>query len=256
MTDLENLPQDGDTSKTDPAATKKKEASSKKNIHAGHRQRQKDLYLKVGMDEFSPHVALEMLLYYVNARGDTNPLAHRLIREFGSFAGVLDASVEDLCRVEGVGKNTAVFLHMMPDVFRYYSKDRQKNVKALTSYDDFKKYCETLYIGILEENTHLICLDTAGKILSVNVIAKGSITANSIDTRLIVENATKVRAASLVLTHNHPTGHPNPSPQDMKTTLQIMKLLKPIGIVVLDHVIVGRTGTYSMGEMNILANLT
>ena len=76
-------------------------------MHEGHRKRMRGKFLQSGKDAFHEHEMLEMLLYYSNARGDTNPLAHTLIDEFGSFSGVLDASFEDLLKVKGVGENMA-----------------------------------------------------------------------------------------------------------------------------------------------------
>lgn len=93
-------------------------------IHTGHRRRMRSRVAENGFASLEPHEALECLLYITNARKNTNRMAHELIDRFGDFAGVLDASEEDLMTVEGVGPATARMLHLMPDVCRYYTQCR------------------------------------------------------------------------------------------------------------------------------------
>lgn len=103
------------------------------SIHEGHRQRLKDRFRQEGLDGFNEVNALEMLLFYCVPRSDTNPLAHRLIERFGSFSAVLDASIEELETVEGVGHNISTFLAFIPQLERYYNDNKNKNLKILTS---------------------------------------------------------------------------------------------------------------------------
>jgi DNA repair protein RadC len=93
-------------------------------VHKDHRQRMLQRVLRQGLDQFEPHQALEVLLYFAVPRQDTNPLAHRLIDHFGSLAAVLDAQAEDLMRIPGVGERTAIFLSMMPELFNLYRRGR------------------------------------------------------------------------------------------------------------------------------------
>ena len=88
--------------------------------HAKHRERMRTRFLEHGLDNFADHEVLELLLFYAVPRGDVNPLAHRLLDEFGSLANVLEAETPDLCRVEGMGEKTAAFLHLLPPMFRRY----------------------------------------------------------------------------------------------------------------------------------------
>ena len=88
--------------------------------HEGHRQRMRARVEQYGLESLAPHEALEYLLYITNARRDTNGIAHALLERFGSFAGVLEASEEELCRVPGVGPASARMLHLQPEVIRYY----------------------------------------------------------------------------------------------------------------------------------------
>ena len=92
--------------------------------HEGHRQRMRARVEQYGLESLAPHEALEYLLYITNARRDTNGIAHALLERFGSFAGVLEASEEELCRVPGVGPASARMLHLLPEVSRYYEHSR------------------------------------------------------------------------------------------------------------------------------------
>ena len=94
------------------------------SIHEGHRQRLKQRFADHGERVFDDHQLLELMLFYAVPQGDVNPLAHRLINHFGSFAAVLDASPEDLRQVKGVGEHTALYLSMFPQVMRRYLASR------------------------------------------------------------------------------------------------------------------------------------
>lgn len=89
---------------------------SKKYLHAGHRSRMRRRFLRDGLDSFADHEVLELLLFYAMPRQDVNPMAHALLEKFGSLPEVLDAPVEALCTVHGVGPKVARFLTLIPDV--------------------------------------------------------------------------------------------------------------------------------------------
>jgi DNA repair protein RadC len=84
------------------------------NLHVGHRERLRKRFLEEGLDIFEDHQILELLLFHVIPRGDTNPIAHRLIKRFGSLSAVLEADPKDVASVEGIGEKAAAFLSMIP----------------------------------------------------------------------------------------------------------------------------------------------
>ena len=112
--------------------------------HEGHRQRMRARVEQYGLESLAPHEALEYLLYITNARRDTNGIAHALLERFGSFAGVLEASEEELCRVPGVGPASARMLHLLPEVSRYYEHSRTSTEGALTTTERLAAYLPTL----------------------------------------------------------------------------------------------------------------
>ena len=104
--------------------------------HSGHRKRLKKRAELEGLEHFEPHNLLELLLFYTIPRADTNDTGHRLLDEFGSFAGVLDASPQALMRVHGVGRETALFLSMLPAVFRMYVQSQTNDYRGLKNLDE------------------------------------------------------------------------------------------------------------------------
>ena len=138
-------------------------AKSSGQVHAGHRQRLKDRFLKSGLDHMEPHVVLELLLFYAIPQGDVNPLAHRLLDRFGNLYGVCSAPVEELTQVPGVGPNTAVLLKLLlplcRELLRQQNETGDRVVDAQTAY----QMLSPLFLGRKEEAVGLLLLDSRGR---------------------------------------------------------------------------------------------
>ena len=98
------------------------------SIHSGHRERMREKYRAAGLDAFSSHEVIELLLFYANKRSDTNPVAHRLIEHFGSLPAVLEAEYDDLIKVDGVGDTAATLITLMPHLFRRYTSEKAEKI--------------------------------------------------------------------------------------------------------------------------------
>lgn len=210
---------------------------NEKNLHAGHRMRMKEEFLRRGLDDLSEHKVLELLLFYAIPQGDTNELAHKLIDRFGSLAGVMDASAEDLCTVPGVGKHTAVLLHMIPALCGRYVASRSDLGNIVDCSARVREVLEPYFFGARNEMVFLICLDGKRKVLGVRKITEGSINAAEVTTRRITEEAMSLRASAVILAHNHVSGLAIPSQEDCATTRYLKQVLEPVGIELLDHVV-------------------
>ena len=127
--------------------------------HTGHRQRMRARVEQYGLESLEPHEALEYVLYITNTRKDTNGLAHVLMDRFGDFAGVLDASEEDLLTVEGVGPSTARMLHLLPQVGRYYTQCAVNGKKCMKTTDQLVEYLMAQFAGTVQERALLTALD-------------------------------------------------------------------------------------------------
>lgn len=222
------------------------------NLHAGHRSRVKEEFLRRGLDSFPEHRVLELLLFYAIPQGDTNELAHRLIERFGSLAGVLDASVEDLCSVSGVGEHTALLLRMVPELCGRYVASRSSVGDIVDCSARVREVLEPYFFGARNEMVYLLCLDGKRKVLGVRKITEGSINAAEVTTRRITEEAVSLRASAVILAHNHVSGLAIPSNEDCTTTRYLKQVLEPIGIELLDHVVFCDDDMVSLRDSSLL----
>ena len=216
------------------------------SIHKDHRQRVRERYLKEGLDGFSEVQVLELLLFYVIPRQDTNPIAHRLIDRFGSLHQVLEAPVEELEKVEGIGPNAALLLSLITAVARVYAVNRTEKQKILRTIEDCGEYLKSFFIGRRSEMVYLLCLDAKCKVLGCREIGEGSVNSANVPIRRIVETALGLNATSVVLAHNHPSGIALPSGEDVLTTHRVAAALRTVDIVLVDHIVVADDDYVSM----------
>jgi len=216
------------------------------HAHGGHRERMKKRYLQTHFEGMASHEVLELLLYYAIPQKDTNPLAHKLIEEFGSLSGVLDAAPEDLMRIDGIGLHAATLLTMMPDMFRAYRADLLRTKTVLNTSELAKEYCRVLLSGKTKEYFYVISLDNSSKVLNTKKICEGTIDAVSYYPRVVLESIFRSNGKKAILVHNHPSGIMKPSDLDVRATLEIKRVLEGVDIQLLDHIIVGKDSAISM----------
>ncbi len=218
------------------------EKNEKNSIHTGHRERVRNGVAEHGFQQLEDHKLLELLLFYSIPRGDTNELAHRLLNEFGGISGVLGASCEELMRVDGVGRNTAVMLNSVSEICSRAARDRFSQKKKFGKFQDIADYAKALYVNETKEKVYLLFLDAAKRLKCTRELTVGDETAASIDkslvARLVVQNDCKYN----ILVHNHPASDCSPSAADIDTTRSIAVMLRNMGFSLADHIIVGAEG--------------
>ncbi len=222
------------------------------DTHRDHRARMRKRFLDHGLDNFADHEVLELLLYYGLSRGDVNPLAHALMEDFNSLAGVLEASTEDLCKVSGGGENIATLLHLMPSLFQRY----QLSKVSEKQYDTSQKLAEYLvkyYIDKPREQVVMILLDNSCRIIRVCPIDEGSPSSVRLDVRKMMECVLKYNAASVVLAHNHPRGDCQPSRADIMLTTNVRDLLQKIDVKLVDHIIIAEEQWMSLAASQVVS---
>ncbi len=217
-------------------------------IHDGHRQRLKERFRNEGLDNFNEVQALELLLFYCVPRQDTNPIAHRLLDRFGTLAQVLEAPMEELAKVKGMGMNAATFLHLVLQTGRFYQVNRAMQSKILTTVDQCGAYLCPFFIGRRNETVFLLCLDAKCKVLCCKEIGEGSVNSAGVPIRRIVETALAANASSVVLAHNHPSGLALPSVEDIATTRRLSLALDAVEICLTDHIIVADDDFVSLAQ--------
>lgn len=208
------------------------------SVHEGHRERLRQRFQTEGLDSFNEIQMLELLLFYAIPRKDTNLIAHGLLDHFGSVAQVLDASVEELREVPGVGENAAVFLSLIAQSYRYYLVNKAKHACALRSIEECGSYLCSFFQGRRNEMVYLLCLDAKCGVLGCKMIAEGSVNSASVPIRKVVETALTTNATAVILAHNHPSGVALPSDEDAQTTFMIAEALSMVGIQLIDHIVV------------------
>lgn len=208
------------------------------SIHEGHRGRLRKRYLDEGLDGFTDIQMLELLLFYVIPRRDTNPIAHALLDRFGSFSNVLDAPAEQLMKVDGVSAGAATFLRLIKDAGRCYQTDKSKKTTRLESIDDCGRYLKRFFINRRNEMVYLLSLDAKLKVLNCRQVGEGSINYASVPIRRCVEMALEDGASIVIMAHNHPSGLAIPSTDDIHTTRRLAAALWAVDVRLHDHIIV------------------
>lgn len=223
-----------------------------KKIHEGHRSRVKVRYLKEGLDSFEDHQVLEMLLFYSIPLKDTNELAHDMIKEFGSLAGLFEADPKDICNRSGVSENTAILITLIPSLSRRYLKGKWGEKPVLNSSSKAGDYAASLFTGRTYEAFYVICLDSQNRVNFADMVHEGTINEAPVYPRLIVETALRHQANSVILAHNHPGGSLQPSAADTEVTKRITTALDAISIKVVDHIIVAGDKYTSFAEKGLI----
>lgn len=220
---------------------------AEKSIHSGHRKRVKANVIKNGFSQLEEHKLLELMLFFSIPREDTNELAHKLIKHFGSFEEIFKANIEQLKKVEGVGDNTAVMLASMGEAFYRISKAKPSKKRVYKSTEDLKELAVSLLQGETIEKIILMCFDETKKLKRYTIISDGDKVSSEIDMKVVIKNLVDSDSSIAVLAHNHPTSSAEPSAYDIDSTRMVCVTLRKIGYALADHIIVGEQGeAYSM----------
>ena len=221
-------------------------------MHEGHRQRLKNRFRQEGLDKFEDHTALELILFYAMPQRDTNPIAHALMERFGKLSAVLDATVEELMKVEGIGENAALLIKLIPQMSRKYLVSKADNEICLNTAAKAGRYLLPRFYAHRNEVVYVVCLDAKCKVLGCTMLFEGSVNSAGVSVRKIVETALGFNATGVILAHNHTSGIALPSADDEKTTLMIKNALGAVGIRLNDHIIIADGDFVSMADNGIL----
>lgn len=222
--------------------------NTKKSVHAGHRERVRENVLKNGFEQLEDHKLLELLLFYSIPREDTNELAHRLLNEFGSLAGVVKATPKQLERISGVGKNTAVLLSGMGELCARALKEGCIKKTPYLRNAEIIELIKSQYINEANEKFLLLCFDSGMRLKLSEFISEGDSIRVDFDIKRLVAKIIDCDATFVILAHNHPDGNPTPSGADIDTTANISVMLRKIGVILFDHIIIGENTHCSMRE--------
>lgn len=209
----------------------------RKSLHHQHRQRMKELFRQTDLKGFSEHNILELLLFYAIPRKNTNETAHMLLNEFGSFSAVLDASIESLKRIDGVGIETATFLKLIPAVFSAYQASKTAAKPVILNSESAKKYLSHYFTAATYEKLVVVYIDGKGRVLNECEFYQKCSKMVHVDMVTILQTAVAVKAEGIILAHNHVTDFAVPSSEDIHVTEQLAKLCEPLKIYLCEHLI-------------------
>lgn len=225
------------------------------NVHKGHRQKVKTRYMQTGFDGMADHNVLELLLFFGIPYKDTNAIAHELMNTFGSFSGVLHASVEELKGVKGMTENAACLLNMILPVYSRYYADLMAEKPMLMSVEEVVDFMRPKFLDTNNERAYALCFDGSHRLIAARKLSDGDVNSTVFDMRKLAAAVLETKAVGVILVHNHPNGIPLPSQNDVKQTESAFSLLNMMKVSLMDHIIIARTGHCSMVSVAKFAHL-
>ena len=220
--------------------------------HSGHRERLRERFLAGGPDALPDYELLELLLFHAIPRRDTKPLAKRLIKRFGSLAGVLAAPIPALVAENEVKANVAVLLKAVEAAAIRSAREQVLNQPVLSSWDKVLDYCRASMAHDPVEQFRLLFLDSKNKIIGDEVQQRGTVNHTPVYPREVVKRALELGATAIIMVHNHPSGDPSPSKADIEMTRAVADVAAKLGITVHDHIVIARAGHASLRSMGLL----
>ncbi len=221
-------------------------------LHTGHRERLRDRFRQGGAEAMPDYELLELILFRAIPRRDTKDLAKRLIARFGSFAEVVSAPEPRLREVKGAGDSVVTELKLVraAALRLMHGEIRQKPV--LSSWSQVIEYCRAAQGHEEREQFRILFLDKKNQLIADEVQGRGTVDHTPVYVREVVKRALELAATAIVLVHNHPSGDPTPSRADIDMTKMIVDAARPLGVVVHDHIIVGRHGHASFKALRLI----
>lgn len=218
------------------------------NLHTGHRQRLKERYRVGGLASLEEHERLELLLFYAIPRCDTNATAHRLLNVFGSIPAILDAPLEEIERVQGVGRGSGTFFRLLRDLYAGYEMRNQEPQPIIKKPVDAAQILMKLYTDWHTEKVTILLMNHQNRLIHAGVLNANQPDWVNVDIRAIVQMAFNYEADKIILGHNHPSGDVRPSHADLQNNSTMEHNLARVGINMVDHIILYNREFYSLAE--------
>ena len=228
------------------------EENSRKHSGIGHRARLRERLLSGGAEALADYEVLEYLLFAGMRQGDTKPIAKELLQRFGSLAGVLNADPAALQQVKGVGETSAAALKSVAIAARRMARSEVSEQPILGSWQSLLDYLAIDMAHLTVERVRVLYLDTRNRLIDDHHVGDGSIDEAAIHPREVIRRAMDLGASALILVHNHPSGSPEPSRADIQITRKIAEAGRLLGVIVHDHVIIGREGHVSFRTKGLI----
>ncbi len=219
---------------------------------ADHRKRLRARFDAGGPEAMPDYELLELFLFHVLPRVDTKPIAHELLAAFNDLTGIVAAAPQDLAKVKGVGPAVARELKVLEAIAQRVARSRVLNREVISSWDAVIQYCRSAMANRSDEQFRVLFLDRKNCLIMDELLGQGTVDHVPVYPREIVKRALELSASALILVHNHPSGDPTPSPEDIAMTQKISDACATLSITLHDHIIVGQHGETSFRTEGLL----
>jgi DNA repair protein RadC len=219
---------------------------------ADHRKRLRQRFMEGGAQAMPDYELLELLLFRAIPRQDVKPLARDLLDTFGDFNRVVTATPARLMKVKGIGEAVVQDLKIIEAAAQRMMRSRVMNQPILSSWDALLDYCHTAMAHRETEQFRILFLDRKNVLIADEVQAKGTVDHVPVYPREVVKRGLELNASALILVHNHPSGDPTPSEADISMTMQIQEAAQVLGIILHDHLIIGKSRELSFRAQGYL----
>jgi len=227
-------------------------AAGEKPDYLGHRRRLRERFLSGGPAALADYELIELLLCQAQPRGDVKPLAKALIREFGDFASVLAAKPDELARVRGMGEASVVALKAVEAAALRMQRESLLDRPVIGSWKQLLAYCHSAMAHAKVEQFRLLFLDNRNALIADEAQQTGTVNHTPVYPREVVKRALELHASAIIMLHNHPSGDPTPSSDDIAMTREVAETAEKLGIALHDHVIIGKRGHASLRNLGLL----
>ena len=221
------------------------------DLYLGHRQRLKKKFL-VSPKSFLDYEILEMLLFGIFSRKDTKVIAKNLIQKFGTLKAVIFAPEQEIKKIQGLGESTAVFFKLLRETFIRLSLQPLKEETIIASNLHVIEYYRNMLSLEKKEQFRVMFINNKNKLIAEEQLQHGTVDQTPIYPREVIQRALDHGASALILVHNHPSGSPYPSKEDVNATKNLKNVIQRINLKLLDHIIIAENSSYSFAEHNLL----
>lgn len=227
-------------------------ASDEPAHYNGHRARLRQRLMQAGSEAVADYELVELVLFRAIPRRDVKPLAKALIARFGSFAEAIAAEPARLAEIEGMSEGAIAEFKIVEAGAKRFARGAVRKRLPVGSFNAVVDYCRTAMAFDAREEFRVLFLDRKNGLIADESQGVGTVDQTPVYPREVVRRALELSATAVILVHNHPSGDPTPSTQDVKMTLDIIAVAQPLGVAVHDHIIVGRDGHASLKGLRLI----
>lgn len=220
--------------------------------YLGHRERLRQRFQAGGSSALADYELLEMALFRALPRRDTKPIAKALMKRFGTLNSVISAPAHLLKEIPGVGDVVVSEFRLVKAFAVRLGLEELRERTVLSSWSSLLTYCRTAMAYEEREQFRVLFLDKKNALIADEVQQTGTVDHTPVYPREVMRRALELSASAVILVHNHPSGDPTPSGADIQMTTTIASVGKPLGIIVHDHIIMGRDGHSSFRGLGLL----